>query len=314
MPFYSVVIPVFNRAELVSATLDSVLAQSHGDWELIVIDDGSTDGTLAVLEDYRARLGGQMQILRRQHAGPGAARNAGIEVAKGRYLAFLDSDDLWFPWTLEFYQQILERHQYPAFLTGEPLAFSSASQWESARNTDIGDVAATARVEFFGDYLRAQLPTDWFSVSSFVVRRDALDDKTFCSRPINGEDIDFTLQMGIEPGFVNVQSPATFGYRQHAGGITGNYRRTVEGMEFLIDSERAGRYPGGRERRRERLVLLSRHLRPALLNFLDEGYKRRAWRAYARTALWHLQLGRARFLLGFFARSLRIKRRKSLAD
>ena len=308
MPLYSIIIPVFNRAELVSATLDSVAAQSHGDWELIVVDDGSTDGTLEILQSYRENLGARMQILRQNHAGPGAARNRAIAVAAGRYLAFLDSDDLWFPWTLEFYARILLKHN-PAFLTGEPLVFESQKAWTNARQQTFDEAMAMAQIEIFADYLSAQMPTDWLSVSSFVVRRDALDGKAFCARPINGEDIDFTLQMGVEPGFINVKQPATFGYRKHARGITRNYGRTVMGMEHLIASERAGRYPGGKLRRRQRLTMLSRHLRPALLKFLDCGYRRRAWRAFARTLGWHLELGRARFLIGFVARSLRLKRR-----
>ena len=308
MPFYSVIIPVFNRADLVSATLDSVMAQSCADWEIIVIDDGSTDGTLDVLQSYRARLGERMQVLQQKHAGPGAARNQGIAAATGTYLAFLDSDDLWFPWTLEFYQMTLQAHDSPSFLVGEPLVFRNLSDWENAQDQNYDRVAQTARVDRFDDYLCADLPTDWLSVSSFVVRRDATRGKAFCARPINGEDIDFTLQMGIEPGFVNVQSPPTFGYRQHAGGITSNYGRTVKGMELLVNSERTGRYPGGRKRQHERLTTLSRHLRPAMLEFLDQGYRRRAWRAFARTLLWHIRLGRVRFLIGFLLRSLQIPR------
>ena len=146
------------------------------------------------------------------------------------------------------------------------------------------------------------------------MRRDALAGKAFCPRPINAEDIDFTLQMGVEPGFVNIERPPTFGYRQHAGGITSRCRRTVAGMELLIENERAARYPGGAARRRQRLTILSRHLRPALLEFLDQGYRRRAWRAFARTLGWHLELGRARFLAGFVARSLRLKRRSKRAS
>ena len=317
MPFYSVVIPVFNRADLVGATLDSVIAQSCGDWELLVVDDGSTDGTLAILELYREKLGARMQILQQQHGGPGAARNRAIAVATGRYLAFLDSDDLWFPWTLAFYRQTLAQHDFPAFMAGEPLVFTSPAQWQDALRfapADLDAAVARARIAAFADYLSAELPTDWLSVSAFVVRRDASAGKAFCARPINGEDIDFTLQMGVEPGFVNIEAPATFGYRQHAGGITGSCARTVAGMELLIENERAGRYPGGPKRRRQRLTRLSRHLRPALLEFLDRGHRRRAWRAFARTLDWHIELRRARFLVGFVARSLRLKRQNNRAS
>ena len=307
MPFYSIVLPIFNRAPLVGATLDSILAQSEPDWEIIAIDDGSTDETLAILEVYRARIGARMQIIKQSHAGPGAARNGGVAAARGRYIAFLDSDDLWFPWTLEFYRQQLQRHDYPAFLVGEPLVFQGAQQQPRPPQTRPN----SAKVEIFADYLQAELETDWLSTSSFVVRRDVTADKEFCPRAINCEDIDFTLQMGTAPGFLKVCAPPTFAYRQHSGGITGDYERTVRGIEFLIDGELAGRYPGGEARRRQRLRVLGRHIRPALLQFLEGGYRRRAWRALRRTLLWHLELRRARFLLGFVLHSLRPLRRVS---
>ena len=301
MPFYSIVMPVYNRADLVGATLDSIGAQTEGDWELIIVDDGSTDATPQILADYRARFGARMQVLQQSHAGPGAARNRAVAASSGRYVAFLDSDDLWFPETLKFYRDQLETHDFPAFLVGEPLVFGRAEQWQRALEKER---RRKVQVSAFADYLQAQLSTDWLSTSSFVVRRDALQDKEFCGRAINCEDIDFTLQMGLEHGFIKVHRPPTFGYRRHAGGITGDAWRVVRGIEFLIAGERAGRYPGGSKRRRQRLNILGRHIRPALLAFVGGRYRRRAWRALKQTFWWHLELGRIRFLTGFVLRAL----------
>ena len=97
MKFVSIIIPTFNRAHCVSEAIDSVLAQTFTSYELIVVDDGSTDRTAEVLERYTGRL----KPLAIRHAGPSAARNAGIGAARGDYLAFLDSDDLWMPAKLE---------------------------------------------------------------------------------------------------------------------------------------------------------------------------------------------------------------------
>lgn len=98
-PLVSVVIPTYNAVEYLRDTIASVLAQTMGDLECIVVDDGSTDGTaayLASVDDPRVRL------LRREHTGNVAAgRNAGAAAARGRYLAFLDHDDLWLPEKLE---------------------------------------------------------------------------------------------------------------------------------------------------------------------------------------------------------------------
>ena len=101
-PLVSVVIPVYNRAALLREAVASVLAQSYAALELIVVDDGSTDATAACLRplfDVREVRGRRkVRLVRQDHTGmPGQARNAGAGVARGEYLAFLDSDDLWLP-------------------------------------------------------------------------------------------------------------------------------------------------------------------------------------------------------------------------
>ncbi|MCP4592618.1 MAG: glycosyltransferase family 2 protein [bacterium] len=92
-PRVSVIIPVYNRAPLIGRAIESVIAQSAEDWELIVVDDGSTDETPSVVEDYRSRLGPRLIHLRRARGGSSAARNTGIDRARGEFIAFLDSDD-----------------------------------------------------------------------------------------------------------------------------------------------------------------------------------------------------------------------------
>jgi glycosyltransferase involved in cell wall biosynthesis len=86
----SVVIPVFNRERFVGAAIDTVRAQSYDPVEILVVDDGSTDASAEVAERH-----GATRVLRLPHAGVSAARNAGIEAARGELIAFLDSDDLW---------------------------------------------------------------------------------------------------------------------------------------------------------------------------------------------------------------------------
>jgi glycosyltransferase involved in cell wall biosynthesis len=93
MPRVSVVIPTYNRASFVREAIDSVLAQTFTDFELIVIDDGSTDDTPAVLAPY----GNRIRYIRQENRGEGMARNAGLAVATGEWVSFLDSDDLMLP-------------------------------------------------------------------------------------------------------------------------------------------------------------------------------------------------------------------------
>lgn len=101
----SVVIPSYNREKTIEACLLSVLNQSYPPFEIIVVDDGSTDNTIQKIEGFNDS---RIRILRQQHKGAQAARNCGIKAAKGDYIAFLDSDDEWLPEKLEIQIQYLK--------------------------------------------------------------------------------------------------------------------------------------------------------------------------------------------------------------
>ena len=109
MPRVSVVIPTHNRAHWLAHAIDSVLAQTFPDYELIVVDDGSTDGTLDLLNRYERSL----RVLSLPHnQGVSAARNWGIQNSDSQWVAFLDSDDRWLPQKLE--KQLLHHQEHPA--------------------------------------------------------------------------------------------------------------------------------------------------------------------------------------------------------
>ena len=97
LPLISCVVPVFNGERYLAEALESILKQSYRSLEIIVVDDGSTDGTAAVMDHYA----GQARLLRQANAGTAAARNLGLNAAQGEFVAFLDADDLWHPEKLE---------------------------------------------------------------------------------------------------------------------------------------------------------------------------------------------------------------------
>ena len=89
----SAIVPVYNTEKLVGRCIDCVIAQTYPDWELILVDDGSTDGSLSVLKEYETK-DSRIKVIHQENAGPGLARNKGIENASGDYIVFIDSDDV----------------------------------------------------------------------------------------------------------------------------------------------------------------------------------------------------------------------------
>ncbi len=114
-PLISVVIPAFDAGAYIEAALDSVVGQTYARREIIVVDDGSTDGTAARV----ARYGSAVRYLRQSNAGQGAARNVGVAATTGEYLAFLDADDVWLPEALATQQAIAARHPASGLVAGD---------------------------------------------------------------------------------------------------------------------------------------------------------------------------------------------------
>jgi len=110
MSLVSVIVPTFNRAYCISRTVDSALAQTHTNIEIIVVDDGSSDGTDALIRDLYSS-DQRVRYLYQDNRGVSSARNAGLKAARGDFIAFLDSDDVWRPWKLELQLSCLL--QYP---------------------------------------------------------------------------------------------------------------------------------------------------------------------------------------------------------
>lgn len=289
MPFFSVVIPTYNRREMLREALGSIWSQTFSDYEVIVVDDGSTDGT----QESLISQNGPLRYLPQSHRGPGAARNLGIREAQGEYLAFLDSDDLWFPWTLETYAAVIHEQGAPAFLTGKPFHFRDKGELSGVTKSAL----ATNR---FPDYLASSAEFRGWGVSSFVIRADAMRAcGGFMEADLNCEDLDLALKLGVAKGFIQITSPATFAYRSHATNVTSDLMKTVEGEWHQVRTEAAGGYPGGNQRKLERWRILSRHIRPVVLECLRTGRRTEAWKLHRATFHWQWRLGRWKYILGF---------------
>jgi glycosyltransferase involved in cell wall biosynthesis len=107
----SVIIPIYNRELLLSRSIGSVFNQTYDNWHLILVDDGSTDNSLAVCKEYHEKYPKKITVLHQQNTGAGGARNLGIVHSKSKYIAFLDSDDSWRPTFLEIMVDAIENCQ-----------------------------------------------------------------------------------------------------------------------------------------------------------------------------------------------------------
>ena len=286
---FSTIIPVFNRAELIEYTLNSILNQQCQDTEIIVVDDGSTDGTLKTLSKY----GNKIKVLQQKNKGPGAARNLGISYAQGKYITFIDSDDLWFPWTLSKYKEVILQHNFPAFIAGK-----AASFWSE---TEVELIASSELIwQSFNDYYSSSQQSLWLLPGAVAIRADILQQvKGFTNKWINGEDSDLWLKLGTAKQFVYIQSPPVFAYRQHCNSAVANSTKTYQGACYLIEQEKNNLYPGGKDRQLERLEILMRHIRPVSLACLREGNIKNGWKMYQATFKWNLYLKRFAYLLAF---------------
>lgn len=251
---FSVIIPVYNREKLIRNTIDSVLSQTFQDFELIVIDDGSNDQTLKTPDEYSSHI----QILSQSNQGPESARFNGIKNARGEYLVFLDSDDLFQSKTLEIYNRILHKTNYPALLLGAMQRCSSDQIEETLHK--LSSARKSISVFCFPDFLSKNISIN-MSNSKIVIKKTVYNDVyTAVQVQEKGFPIDdFNLLMlsGTATGCAIISEPTTVICGSHEGNTIKNMVRMYTGILAFIAAEKKGRYPGGNRRILDRYTKMS---------------------------------------------------------
>ena len=222
----SVVLPVFNGELFLAQAIESVLAQTHGPIELIAIDDGSADGSAAILAGHGSRV----TTVRQANAGVSAARNAGIERAKGEFVAFLDQDDWWLPGKLARQVALFQEHERLG------LVHTAVSYHDEAMGKRVGPQDPTARPEAMaGACYETMLLSNPLVNSSVLVRRSVLERVGLCDLRIRGntcQDYDLWLRIARQYEFGYVSEPLTV-FRLH-GGQGHRDRRSMLGEELKV--------------------------------------------------------------------------------
>jgi len=191
----SVVIPAYNADPWIAETLDSVLEQTFRDFEVIVVDDGSTDQTPELAASY----GDQIRYLHKENGGTPSARNAGIRAARGSYIAFVDADDLWRPEKLEIQMQLFHDDPDLAWV------YSSAILFEEQVNQLLYRVNQGMKM-YAGDILRPLLLSSFICSATPVIRRDVFDTVGYFEESFpHSDEWDMWLRIAAkyEVGFVD---------------------------------------------------------------------------------------------------------------
>jgi hypothetical protein len=210
-PTFSVVIPAYNAADTLEEAIDSVLAQTRPDFEVIVVDDGSTDDTAAIAAGYADP---RVRVYSQQNAGPSAARNRGIAQAVGEYVSSLDSDDLWLPDYLAEMGRALEENTRADFAYTRAWILDASDRFRTVA-TGAWHRPSTSMLP--RDQFVAELLQECF-VNAPTIRRTALEQVGgYDERISHGEDWELWLRLA-NAGFeaVRVEGPLTI-YRNRPG-------------------------------------------------------------------------------------------------
>src|SRR5438477_2468612 len=195
---FSVIIPTYNRASFVTKAVDSVLRQTFKDYEIIVVDDGSTDTTTQALEQY----GRTITIIHQVNSGVSAARNAGIRKATGRWIGFLDSDDEWEENYLACQlEHIRSNPNVIAFITNAINIHPGGVSHTHFQNTILKRFGVRTFVRIKRPFRAIMNHPHWY-LQSMVVRRDILlKTGLFDTSLTIAEDLDVIARLALEGEF-----------------------------------------------------------------------------------------------------------------
>ncbi|HEY8353177.1 MAG TPA: glycosyltransferase family A protein [Sphingomonadales bacterium] len=309
-PAISVVIPAYNAERTVAETLDSVLAQSMQDFEIIVVNDGSRDATGAILDFYAERHPGKVRVIHQENTGQARARNNGIAAARGRYIAFNDADDIWAPEKLERQLRFLEDNPEYGLCYTEGMTIDEKGR----KKEPFG-----ATREFTGRCFETLITRNNIIGSSVMVRRAVLDDVGVFNPELRAcENWELWTRIARKYPIACIDEKLSF-YRQHGGNMSKDIDRMRENRIAAIQHNRRqydGVVPNIESLTRNALYLAYRGFGGVYLGQLELAKARRdigraillkPW--VLRNYLWYLQCLMGPDLL----RALRSLKRRALA-
>lgn len=276
---FTVVIPVYNRPADARACLSAFTRPEAAGIEVIVVDDGSRDDTPEVVEAVAAESrGAHIRLIRQANGGPGAARNTGVAAATTPWIVFLDSDDLWLPWTAGILRETLSA---PEAEKAGILFFATQYFRDPAELERIAPAALVLRRHATMLDLRLGDPLPVLASCNLAIRREAfLALGGFTTLVRHGEDTDLLYRANMLGEAWTIPAPVMMGYRvgndslSKAGSSIRNRR-----MRFILERYRAGLYPGPEEKLAR---AIGRSVAFTIRAYFREGYPGPAYRVYGQ--------------------------------
>ena len=225
-PKISVIIPTYNRASMVVEAVESVLAQEMAEFDLIVVDDGSTDETGHKLSVYNSRL----RYYRQENAGVSAARNRGVELSRAPLVSFLDSDDLWLPSKLHIQHRFMLDHPEVSICQTEEIWWRNGRQVNPKKHHQKPS----------GDIFQRSLDLCLVSPSAVMMRRELFETVgSFDVELPVAEDYDLWLRVAVDYRVPLLQYPLVIkrgGHSDQLSSRSGIDRYRIKALEKLLSS------------------------------------------------------------------------------
>lgn len=229
-PKVSVIIPTYNSAPFIVATIRSVLDQTYDNYEVIIVDDGSTDDTLQVVNDFVSSscdFVDKILVFSKPNGGPASARNLAIRNSTGQYIAFLDGDDLWTPNKLTEQVKFLECHPEVGMTFAEAVVFIEQSGQKEFRET----IGYTGNTSFCYLLLGDHIPN-----STVMIRRECVDKIGLLNESrelVAVEDYEYWLRLARSFPIKGIAKQMAF-YRVHGNNLMGEGENIERGLRLPL--------------------------------------------------------------------------------
>ena len=191
----SIIVPIYNVEKYLADCVESVLTQSFSDYELILVDDGSPDNCPRICDDYAAR-DNRVRVIHKENGGLSAARNTGIQSAKGEYIVFLDGDDCLYENVLESVNSCIEKYDAPETILGNVYYWDGNNERLIVDNRKYVDQQETRSLSELNELYAADLAMLPWSACQSIYKRDFLiqNDLAFTEKLVGAEDVEFYLR------------------------------------------------------------------------------------------------------------------------